>query len=196
MKSLVTCTALACLVTSIAFAQDLPKKDASAAGKPAPAGTGKGAPPLPKAPDWTPLNLLMGTAQCEGTLMLGGAPRKVTTTVNGKTDLDNIAFSLTCEEQKTSQVPTPFKFKAFGTYDDVAKDFNFAGIDTLGNFEIGRTKGLEGTKLILDATMNTMGQKLPLREIIEKKSDKEYRWSGELTVNNKTMLVWDWTCRK
>ncbi len=193
VSRLASCLFLVLPLLASAVAEETPAKPAA----PAVAAAAPEAPPAPPK-ELDQLDVFEGTWKCEGHSPESpfGPARKMTTVVKIYSDLDGFWLSGEVEEQPSADNPKPLKGKFHWTYDTTDKRFEAGWIDNMGGWATQSSPGWQGERITFDGEMVANGQKLPARDVFEKKADKELLHSFEAQVGEKWTKLGEEVCRR
>jgi hypothetical protein len=187
---------------------------AKGAGAPAqaPAPAAAGAPPAPTtplatavapkpAPELDQMKVLEGKWRCNGRAPAGpsGPEHAYKSTWKFKRDLDNFWWAAEYQQAKAKANPLPMKARGYLTYDPSTKTFVLVGVDNLGGSSTESTSGWSGDVVTLagDATVSGSPKKrVPYREVITKKGNREFTWRGEMKMDGDWVTLGEDLCKK
>lgn len=190
--------------SSIAFAQAPKPAPAPAAGaKPAPAAPAAGAPAAPMAPPKPSPELdaaykyLDGSWKCDTTFpanaMGPGSPEiKVKTTIKFKKDLGGFWYRGDYEAKKTKDFPG-MKGTVYLGAD--GKQLLTSNVDAMGGMASG-TGTMSGDTMTFNSEGYMMGNKVKMRETMQKKSDKEVIHRFEADMGKGLQPMGEDVCKK
>jgi len=164
------------------------------------------APPLatlaPKpAPELDQMKVLEGKWRCNGRAPAGpsGPEHAYKSTWKFKRDLDNFWWAAEYQQAKAKANPLPMKARGYLTYDPSTKTFVLVGVDNLGGSSTESTSGWSGDVVTLagDATVSGIPKKrVPYREVITKKGNREFTWRGEMKMDGDWVTLGEDLCKK
>jgi hypothetical protein len=174
---------------------------------PAPTPAQASAPPLatvvaPKpAPELDQMKVLEGKWRCNGRAPAGpsGPEHAYKSTWKFKRDLDNFWWAAEYQQAKAKANPLPMKARGYLTYDPSTKTFVLVGVDNLGGSSTESTSGWSGDVVTLagDATVSGSPKKrVPYREVITKKGNREFTWRGEMKMDGDWVTLGEDLCKK
>src|ERR1700690_3270969 len=170
---------------------------ATAAGVESPQGGPLAAAPKP-ATELEQMKVLHGSWRCDGRApATPSAPEHAyRSTWKFKRDLDNFWWAAEHQQVKAKANPAPLKARGFLTYDSVTKSFTMMGVDNAGGSTPEISSGWNGDVVTLAGDASLAGKKVPFREVITKKGDREFTWRGEMKVGGDWMTLGEDRCRK
>jgi hypothetical protein len=144
------------------------------------------------------MKVLEGSWRCDGRAPAtpSGPEHAYRSTWKFKRDLDNFWWAAEYQQVKAKANPAPLKARGFLTYDSVAKSFTMMGVDNAGGTTHEISSGWNGDVVTLAGDANLGGKKVPFREVITKKGDREFTWRGEMKVGGDWMTLGEDRCRK
>ena len=196
MKPITFALALAvALAGTLAWAQS-PKPE-SGAKKTEPGGA---AMPMPKAPaELAQFKIFLGNWKCEGKAPDSpmGPAHATHTTVSARMDLDNFWMMFHVEEKKTRENPAGIKGTGYWTYDASTKRFGGPWVDNVGVTGNEWSAGWQGDTISFEGEMTFMGQKMQVRDVFTKKSDREMTHKSEAAMKpGQWTTMAEETCKK
>jgi hypothetical protein len=170
---------------------------ATAAGVESPQVGPLAAAPKP-ATELEQMKVLEGSWRCDGRApATPSAPEHAyRSTWKFKRDLDNFWWAAEYQQVKAKANPAPLKARGFLTYDSVTKSFTMMGVDNAGGSTHEISSGWNGDVVTLAGDASLAGKKVPFREVITKKGDREFTWRGEMKVGGDWMTLGEDRCRK
>lgn len=168
---------------------------ASVVSSPAP---GSGIGPTKPAPELEQMKVLEGSWHCDGRApsTATGPEHAYRSSWKFKRDLDNFWWAAEYQQVKAKTNPAPLKARGFMTYDPISRSFNLMGMDNAGGTTRESTLGWNGDVVILAGDASLAGKKVPFREVITKKGDREFTWRGEMKVGGDWMTLGEDRCHK
>jgi hypothetical protein len=144
------------------------------------------------------MKVLEGSWRCDGRAPAtpSGPEHAYRSTWKFKRDLDNFWWAAEYQQVKGKANPAPLKARGFLTYDSVTKSFTMMGVDNAGGTTHEISSGWSGDVVTLAGDANLGGKKVPFREVITKKGDREFTWRGEMKVGGDWMTLGEDRCRK
>jgi hypothetical protein len=144
------------------------------------------------------MKVLEGSWRCDGRAPAtpSGPEHAYRSTWKFKRDLDNFWWAAEYQQVKAKANPAPLKARGFLTYDSVTKAFTMMGVDNAGGSTHEISSGWNGDVVTLAGDANLGGKKVPFREVITKKGDREFTWRGEMKVGGDWMTLGEDRCRK
>lgn len=156
-------------------------------------------PPPPAAELAAGLKALEGKWKCAGEQKQTdfGPAHPVKATMTTKSDLGGHWYMMRYEEQKSKDSPNPYMMNATIGFDPTKKQFVRTDLDNTGSFYHATSTGWSGDKMVFTGELLAGGRKVPLRDTLTKKSDKEIVTLVELGGKDGawTTLV-EQTCKK
>jgi hypothetical protein len=198
--SLVSVSAIALLGTSVVHADDKAAKPAAApaaAAAPVAAPGAPAGPPKPSPELDATYKSLEGSWKCDSTFaanaMGPGSPElKVKTTIKFKKDLGGFWYRGEYESKKTKEFPG-MKGTVYMGHD--GKQLLTTNLDSMGGMASG-TGVASGNTLTFNDEGFMMGNKVKMREIVEKKSDKEMSHRLEMDMGKGFQPMGEDVCKK
>jgi hypothetical protein len=165
------------------------------ASSPAPPSGGGPARP---APELEQMKVLEGSWHCDGRApsTATGPEHAYRSSWKFKRDLDNFWWAAEYQQVKAKTNPTPLKARGFMTYDPLSRSFNLMGMDNAGGTTRESTAGWNGDVVILAGDASLAGKRVPFREVITRKGDREFTWRGEMKVAGDWMTLGEDRCHK
>jgi hypothetical protein len=182
---------------SVAQAQDKPAKPAAAPAAPAAAPAPPAGPPKPAPELDATYKALEGNWKCDTTFpansMGPGSPEiKAKTTIKFKKDLGGFWYRGEYESKKTKDFPG-MKGTVYLGHD--GKQLLTSNVDGMGGMGFG-TGTASGNTLTFIEDAFMMGNKVKMRETIEKKSDKEVMHRFEVDMGKGFQFMGEDACKK
>ncbi|HEY4184122.1 MAG TPA: DUF1579 family protein [Polyangia bacterium] len=172
---------------------------ASAVAHPGVAPVVAAAPVAPKpATELDQMKVLEGNWRCDGRAPAGpsGPERAYKSTWKFKRDLDNFWWAAEYQQTKAKANPMPMKARGYLTYDPASKGFVMLGVDNMGGTSSESTSGWSGDSVTLAGDASMGGRKIPFREVITKRGDREFTWRGEMRMGADWVTLGEDRCKK
>jgi len=177
-----------------------PAAPAAAAAAPVAAAPAAAAPaPLPKpAPELDQIKILEGHWRCDGRApaSAAGPEHAYKSSWKFKRDLDNFWWSAEYQQKQGKAHPSPLKARGYLTWDANAKSFVLVGVDNAGGTSTESTPGWSGDVFTLAGDASVGGKKIPYREVITKKGNREFTWRGEMKMDGDWVTLGEDRCKK
>jgi hypothetical protein len=154
---------------------------------------------VPKpAPELDQMKVLEGKWRCDGRAPAGpsGPEHAYKSTWKFKRDLDNFWWAAEYQQTKAKAHPMPLKARGYMTWDPSAKAFVLVGVDNMGGSSTETTTGWSGDVVTLAGDASMAGKKVPYREVITKKGNREFTWRGEMKTGGDWVTLGEDRCRK
>jgi len=171
------------ITANAAAAASAPATAPGAAGAGAPTAAGAESPqvgPITAAPkpatELEQMKVLEGSWRCDGRAPAtpSGPEHAYRSTWKFKRDLDNFWWAAEYQQVKAKANPAPLKARGFLTYDSATKSFTMMGVDNAGGSTHEISSGWNGDVVTLAGDASLAGKKVPFREVITKKGDREF----------------------
>ena len=144
------------------------------------------------------MKVLEGSWHCDGRAPAGpgGPEHAYKSTWKFKRDLDNFWWAAEYQQTKAKTNPVPMKARGYLTYDPASKNFVMLGVDNMGGTSSEVTSGWTGDSVTLAGDANMGGKKIPFREVITKKGNREFTWRGEMRMGADWVTLGEDRCKK
>ncbi len=156
-------------------------------------------PPTPQpAPELGHLKPLDGNWRCEGKMPAGpfGPEQTYRAALRVKKDLDDFWYAVEYEQRPAKHHTTAFKAHGLLGYDAAAKKMVVTIADNMGGWQSATAPGWESDKLSFSGEMSLGGQRLPFRQTIAKKGERELISTRELKMGKDWITLGTDTCRR
>ncbi|MBC8131741.1 MAG: DUF1579 family protein [Deltaproteobacteria bacterium] len=156
-------------------------------------------PVAPKpAPELEQMKVLEGNWRCDGRAPASpsGPEHAYKSTWKFKRDLDNFWWSAEYQQAKAKSNPSPMKARGYMTFDSATRTFVLMGVDNMGGSSIESTTGWSGDVVTLAGDAQMAGKKVPYREVITKKGNREFTWRGEMKMGGDWVTLGEDRCKK
>ena len=158
---------------------------------------------MPKpAPELAKLDWMKGSWKCTGTSPAGamgpGSPEsKHKATIKWGRALNDFWGLMQYEQAKDKANPMPVKAQGMVNWDPGQKKFTAYGFDSFGGVSVVTATVDDGGNWSAMGEQHMGGQKIPYRESITRKGDKEFGVKGEWKMPGADWaVVFDDTCKK
>ena len=144
------------------------------------------------------MKILEGRWRCDGRAPSGpmGPEHAYKSSWKFKRDLDNFWWAAEYQQTKAKANPMPMKARGYLTYDSATKAFVMLGVDNAGGSTAESTTGWSGDVVTLAGDANLAGKKIPFREVITKKGNREFTWRGEVKMGGDWVTLGEDRCKK
>jgi hypothetical protein len=154
---------------------------------------------VPKpAPELDQMKILEGNWRCDGRApaSAAGPEHAYKSSWKFKRDLDNFWWAAEYQQKQGKAHPSPMKARGYLTWDANTKSFVLVGMDNLGGTSTETTAGWAGDVFTLAGDASVGGKKIPYREIITKKGNREFTWRGEVKMDGDWVTLGEDRCKK
>ncbi|MES1208031.1 MAG: DUF1579 family protein, partial [Pseudomonadota bacterium] len=150
------------------------------------------------APELDQMKILEGNWRCDGRAPAGpsGPEHAYKSTWKFKRDLDNFWWAAEYQQTRAKAHPMPMKARGYMTWDPSTKAFVMVGVDNMGGTSSESTSGWNGDVVTLAGDASMAGRKVPYREVITKKGNREFTWRGEMKVGGDWVTLGEDRCKK
>lgn len=144
------------------------------------------------------MKVLEGSWRCDGRAPSSpaGPEHAYRSSWKFKRDLDNFWWAAEYQQVKAKANPLPLKARGFLTYDPGSRTFTMMGVDNAGGTTHETSSGWSGDVVVLAGEASLAGRKVPFREVISRKGDREFTWRGEMKVGSDWMTLGEDRCRR
>jgi hypothetical protein len=88
------------------------------------------------------------------------------------------------------------KARGHMTWDPATKAFVLLGVDNAGGTTAETSPGWSGDVVTLAGDASLGGKKIPFREVITKKGNREFTWRGEMKMGGDWVTLGEDRCKK
>jgi hypothetical protein len=150
------------------------------------------------APELAQLKPLDGNWRCDGKMPAGpfGPEQTYKAALRVKKDLDDFWYGVEYEQKPAKHRPTVLKARGLLGYDAAAKKVVATGADNMGGWESTTSPGWEADKMLFTGDLSLGGQRLPFRQTIAKKGEREIISTRELKMGKDWITLGTDTCRR